>query len=234
MKHFTAEEWVDFVRGKVKKDQRAAMQTHLKSGCKRCQREANTWQRVREAANRQVAIAPDDSVVRFVKGSFGLRGDRRAKRSRGFLAQLIFDSALQPLPAGVRASTANSRQLLFGAENLRIDLRLEPQIDSESVALIGQVLDAEDPAKGPAPVTVALLKAGKLVAETKTNRFGEFQLGCGPSTKLELRVKLPLGKEVSILLIDPIARPSGILPQYIDSKLVNKLLGALKSTRKKV
>jgi hypothetical protein len=234
MKHFKTEEWVDFVRGKVGKDQKEAMQMHLESGCKRCQREAGTWQRVREAAKRQMAIAPEDSVVRFVKGSFGLRADRHAKRSRGFLAQLIFDSSLEPLPAGVRASAATSRQLLFGAENLRIDLRLEPQIDSESVALIGQVLDAEDPGKRPAPVTVTLLNAGKLVAETKTNRFGEFQLGCGPNTKLELRLKLPLGKEVSIFLIDPIARPNGSSPQYNDSKRVNLLLEALKSTRKKV
>ena len=192
------------------------------------------WQRVREAANRQMATEPEDNVVRFVKGSFSLRGDRHPKRSRGFLAELIFDSSLQPLPAGVRSSTASPRQLLFGAENLRIDLRLEPQIDSESVALIGQVLDAEDPGKGPAPVTVALLKAGKLVAETKTNRFGEFQLGCGRSAKLELRVTLPLGKVVSIFLIDPIARASGSSPQSTDFNAVNKLLGALKSTRKKV
>ncbi len=234
MKHFTAPEWVDFVRGKVAKDLKAAMQTHLESGCKRCQHEATTWQRVRDAAHRQLAIEPDDSVVRFAKGSFALRTDRHPKRSRGFLAELIFDSSLEPLPVGVRSSTASSRQLLFGAENLRIDLRLEPQIDTESVALIGQLLDAADPGKGPAAATVALLRAGKLVAETKTNRFGEFQLGCDPSAGLELRVKLPLGREVSIFLIDPIGRPNETAAQSTDSKKVKNILGALKSTRKKV
>ena len=76
MKHFTAQEWVDFVRGAVREEQKALMQAHLNSGCQRCQREAKTWLRVRETASRQRASQPDDSVVRFVKGSFALNGKR--------------------------------------------------------------------------------------------------------------------------------------------------------------
>lgn len=233
MTHFTAQEWVDFVRGKVAKEQKAAMQTHLETGCKRCHREANTWQRVREAAGRQIALDPDDSVMRFVKGSFAIGGKLRSKQSRGFLAKLLFDTSREPVPVGIRSSTGSPRQMLFGAGDLRIDLRLEPQIDSERVSLVGQILDAADPARGPAIASVALLKAGKVVAEAKTNRFGEFQLGCDLSTRLELRVKLPLRKEISIFLVHPMSSDGGDGPKSIDSKAVKRLLESLKSTRKK-
>jgi hypothetical protein len=233
MTHFTAQEWVDFVRGEVVKEQREAMQTHLETGCKRCQREASAWKHVREAASRQVAAEPDDSVIRFVKGSFVIGGNRHSKQSRGFLAEMLFDSFREAVPAGVRASTSSPRQMLFGAGDLRIDLRLEPQIESESVSLVGQILDAADPAKRSATASVALLKGGRVIAEAKTNRFGEFQLGCDLSTGLELRVKLPLRKEISIFLVHPIASPDENVSEAIDYKKVTRLLGSLKSTRKK-
>jgi hypothetical protein len=211
MKHYRAQEWVDFVRGTVGKDQKAVMQTHLDSGCRRCQREAKTWQRVRETANRQMAAEPDDSVVRFVKGSLAISGKREPKHSRGFLAEVLFDSSREPL-----------------------DLRLEPQIDSENVSLIGQILDSTDPTNGTAAASVALLKGGKVIAEASTNRFGEFQLDCNLGAPLELRVKLPLRTEISISLIDPIPSGGSGGSDVSDSKAVNKLLRALKSTRKPV
>ena len=149
MKHFTAQEWVDFVRGAVREEEKALMQAHLKSGCQRCQREAKTWVRVRETASRQLASEPDDSAVRFVKGSFSLNRKREPKHSRRFLAEVLFDSSFEPLPVGVRSAASSSRQLLFGVEDLRIDLRLEPKIDSENISVIGQILDSAEPDKRP-------------------------------------------------------------------------------------
>ncbi|MGA8144998.1 MAG: hypothetical protein WB987_14010 [Candidatus Acidiferrales bacterium] len=234
MKHFTTDEWVDFVRGTVAKDKKAVMQIHLESGCKRCEREATTWQRVRDTASRSMALEPDDSVVRFVKGTFAISGKRHASRSRGSIAELLFDSLREPLQVGVRsAATASSRQLLFGAGDLRIDLRLEPQIDSENVALIGQILDSAAPTAAPAAASVALLKDGKVVSEASTNRFGEFQLQCDLAGGLELRVKLPLRKAISVSLIDPVSAARASSDNY-DSNGVKKLLRTLKSTRKSV
>ena len=46
----------------------------------------------------------------------------------GLLAEVLFDSSLEPLPVGVRSAASSSRQLLFGVEDLRIDLRLEPKM----------------------------------------------------------------------------------------------------------
>lgn len=234
MKHFTAQEWVDFVRGTVSEDHKAAMQAHLYSGCHRCQREAKTWLRVRETAARQRASEPDDSAVRFVKGSFAINGKRKAKHSRGLLAEVLFDSYREPQPAGVRSAASASRQLLFGAGNLRIDLRLEPKVDSDNISVIGQILDSADAGKNRVVASVALLRAGKVVSEAKTNHFGEFQLECGLASRLELRIKLSTGKETSIALVDPIPGVGDGSSYPSDSNGFNNMLGTLKRTRKSV
>jgi hypothetical protein len=234
MKHYTAQEWVDFVRGTIGEDHKVVMQKHLDSGCQRCHREAKTWLRVRETASRQQASEPDDSVVRFVKGSFAISGKRQPNRSPGFLAELLFDSSREPLPVGVRSAASASRQLLFGAGDLRIDLRLEPKVDSENVSVIGQILDSADPRNNRVAALVAVLKAGKVVSEAHTNRFGEFQLECGLATRLELRIRLSTGKETSISLVDPVPGVNRGDSDTADSNRVKNLLGTLKRTGKRV
>ena len=234
MKHYTAQEWVDFVRGTVSEDHKVVMQSHLESGCQRCKREAKTWFRVRETASRQLTSEPDDSVVRFVRGSFAVNGKRRHKHSRGFLAEVLFDSSLEPLPAGVRSAVSAARQLLFGSGDLRIDLRIEPKEDSESVSVIGQILNSAEPGQNYVAASVALLKSGKIVSVANTNRFGEFQLECGLASRLELRIKLSTGKETSISLVDPVPSADRDAVNVTDSKMVKDLLGTLKRTRKSV
>ena len=234
MKHFTAQEWVDFVRGAVSEDHKIVMEAHLESGCQRCKREAETWFRVRETASRQLASEPDDSAVRFVKGSFAINGKRRGKHSRGLLAEVLFDSSREPLPAGVRSAVSAARQLLFGSGDLRIDLRIEPQEDSENVSVIGQILNSAEPGENYVAASVALLKSGKVVSVANTNRFGEFQLECGLASRLELRIKLSTGKETSISLVDPVPSADKDSTNVADSNMVKDILGTLKRTRKPV
>ena len=234
MKHFSSQEWVDFVRDRLGEDRKAEMRTHLDQGCQRCQREANVWLRVRETASRQRADDPADSTVRFVKRSFAVSGRSSARLSRGFLAEILFDSCHEPLPVGVRSAAPSSRQLLYGAGDIRIDLRLEPQVDSESVSLIGQILDSANPETGPGETTVALLKGGKVLSEASTNRFGEFRLECDLGSRLELRLTFPTRKQISISLIDPIPTGGRVLPDLNDSKVVKFDPSVPKSTRKQV
>ena len=80
--------------------------------------------------------------------------------------------------------------------------------------------------------SVALLKAGRVVSEANTNRFGEFQLECGLAARMELRVTLPNGKEAYISLVDPTDSAKNGHSESPDSKGVAGLLGASKRTRK--
>jgi hypothetical protein len=61
---------------------------------------------------------------------------RRVMRS----ARLIFDSAPQPLPVGVRSAQSAEQRLLYESGNVMVDLWLERQRPSERINLVGQIL----------------------------------------------------------------------------------------------
>ncbi|MGH9727695.1 MAG: hypothetical protein ACRD4V_03795 [Candidatus Acidiferrales bacterium] len=206
------------------------MQTHLESGCEPCAKVLSTWTRVREAAMREGAYQPPESVVRSVKGMGAIHVP--AKTS---IARLLFDTARQPVAAGVRSASTVARQLLYGVGVYRIDLRMEPQMDSDKVSLVGQILNSTDPARHAVSVPVVLLKGRKVLAESQTNGFGEFQLECDLESHLQLQLVLPHGMDVRIPLIEPVKGPIFNSLDNLESK---KVIGFSsrrgKSTRKKV
>ena len=229
MPHFSLEEWADFARDVVKGDQKAAMQTHLESGCKPCANVLGTWTRVSEAATREKAYQPPDSAVRTIKGLGAIHIP--AKTS---LARLLFDSSTNPIAAGVRSAATVARQLLYGVGAYRIDLRMEPQMDSDKVSLVGQILNSADPAKQAAAVPVVLLKGRKVLAESHTNGFGEFHLQCDLEGSLQLLLTLPQGSEVRIPLVEPVKATAQGMESLESSRVTGIVSRRRKSTRKRV
>jgi hypothetical protein len=237
MKHYTSEEWADYARDVVKGSLKSMMQKHLEGGCRNCAKELGLWQRVSAVAKRQEATVPSEGAVRYAKSMFSARGHRApASEAAPVAAQLLFDSLRAPAPAGVRSSApAGPRQLLFGLGDHRIDLRMEPQFNSDKVAIIGQVLDSGNPDQVLSKVPVSLHLANKVIAASETNHFGEFQLECDLVGRLELRAMLPHGKEISVSLIEPAAPVVPALPYVVDSKKEKTILREGKnSTKKKV
>jgi hypothetical protein len=230
MPHFSLEEWVDFARDVVKGNQKAAMQTHLESGCKPCAKVLGTWTRVREAAIREKAYQPSESAARTVKGLGAIHIP--AKTS---LARLLFDSFSNPIPAGVRSAATVARQLLYGVGAYRIDLRMEPQMDSDKVSLVGQILNSADPARHAVAVPVVLLKGRKVLAESHTNEFGEFHLQCDLEGSLQLRLTLPHGSEVRIPLVEPAKAVAAQSLETLEYSIVTGIIPRKrKSTRRRV
>jgi hypothetical protein len=200
MKHYTREEWIDFARGLVGSEAKSLMQLHLDSGCHECQREAGLWARVSQTAQREAHFEPPPGAVRIAKAMMATSGYRAKARPR--LAELLFDSIRTPLPAGVRSAMAVSRQMLFGSGNHRIDLRMEPKLDSDEIAIVGQLLDSANPEQMLRNVPVTLHSGKKMVAASETNHLGEFQLICKLSNDLELRATLPQGQQIRLALIE--------------------------------
>jgi hypothetical protein len=223
MDHYSMENWVDFARGVVGAREKTAMQTHLNTGCKQCSKALNLWKHVHQVARQETALEPPDTAVRQMKAAMAIHGPRRQKGVALATAKLLFDSGLSPVQAGVRSSGSSARQLLFGVGTYRIDLRMEPQLDSDKVAVIGQVLHSTDPREGLGALPVALVKGRKVVAETITSKFGEFNLECDMDGHFHLRVKLP-SEELQLALVDPILPPSPILSLPYDSKMLKGLL----------
>lgn len=236
MKHFTTEEWADFARNVVGADKRQVMLSHLENGCKQCESVMSLWKRVHEAAQRDSKYEPPQSSLRMVKAMYAIHAKPSIRATKANLAQLMFDSLQAPLQAGVRsAAAADVRQLLYGNGDYRIDLRLEPPVDSERISIVGQLLNSVDPAATVDGIPVELLKGGKKIAESVTNRFGEFQFDTTLETNLQLRVAIPQGPQFSVPLVDPLAMWEEEGKEVSDFQSVTKLLrGRKKSTRKKV
>ena len=107
--------------------------------------------------------------------------------------ELIYDSLLVPAPVGLRATWQIGWQALYRAGDYSLDLRVEPELHSSRAAIIGQVSShaAPETEMGGIPV---YLKAGKtVVAETRSNRFGEFQMEYEQQKRLQLCVHLEDG-----------------------------------------
>lgn len=230
MPHFSLGEWADFARDAVKGEQKAAMQTHLESGCRPCAKVLGTWTRVREATTREKAYQPPESAVRTVKGLGAIHVPAKAS-----LARLLFDSFSNPIAAGVRSTATVARQLLYGVGAYRIDLRMEPQMDSDKISLVGQILNSIEPTKHAAAVPVVLLKGRKVLAESHTNGFGEFHLQCDLEGSLQLRLTLPHGSEVRIPLVEPARTGAARSLEALESYNVTGITSRKRrSTRKRV
>ncbi len=101
-------------------------------------------------------------------------------------ANLVFDSALQTAGTDVRSGSVSGRQLLYKAGNVCIDMHMQSQLGSDSVVLIGQLLDSDRPSQGLPDIPVLLLCEGDTISSQTTNSFGEFDFGIETPHNLQL------------------------------------------------
>lgn len=139
-----------------------------------------------QLANRERSYEPPIWAVQAVKASFGARQGIAPEKGILELAKLLFDSALQPALAGVRGTASISRQLLYKAGSVRIDMRMQPKPGSDSMVLMGQLMDSASPDHGMSGITVSLLCKGNTVSRGCTNDVGEFDFGMTAQSQLQL------------------------------------------------
>lgn len=106
-------------------------------------------------------------------------------------ARRVFDSRHEPAPAGIRSFQVPVHRLLYEADNLMVDLSLEPEKDSQRIALVGQVVDPVHVDHPLNTIPVVLQSRAGLIGIAATNEFGEFsfQFDSRPSVTLEIGVK---------------------------------------------
>ncbi len=121
-------------------------------------------------------------------------------------ARLVLDSFLQPLCADIRYSQQfSARRLLYESEGLMADLLLEPQVESQHITLVGQVLDAAQPERQLASFSVVLQgQAGPIIVAT-TNKLGEFHFDFDFDSEPGLMLEIGVKKNywISLELPDP-------------------------------
>jgi len=197
MQHFSEQVWADYARGFLASEKARGIKAHITAGCLVCKPERYFWNRLQKMAAAERAYEAPANLVRLAKLEFTAKNEKAEKWT---LAQVLFDSCAQPLLAGVRASGAVARQVVYEAEGLTVDLRFDVVVPSGKVAAVGQILDSRVPRErvNGAPVVV-WTENGQLVATTTANSYGEFQLEFEARDGLRLtarvggrRVRMPL------------------------------------------
>jgi hypothetical protein len=185
-KHYSEEEWVDFVRNQLPQTQISAMQQHVDAGCTHCSAAANLWTRVDCMAARDASLEPPASAVRHVQQAFTALADSRHRKHLPLIPRLVFDSLWQPAFAGIRSGSGGSQRVIYKAGDVSIEMRLEPEPKSERITVAGQISIGLVQEQGfPAIPVIVASQTGSL-ASTTTNRFGEFHTAFVPERGLQI------------------------------------------------
>jgi hypothetical protein len=202
MKHYGISQWVDFVRGLVPESTGTTMRNHL-GGCSECRDVAEFCENLQSVLSQAASDAVPEWVVRRAKAIFPVPAEPVRKRSTLVPIELIYDSFSLPAVAGLRATWQVGWQALYRAGDCSLDLRIEPELASERAVVIGQISNHIRPGEIMEGIPVRLRSGKVVVAETRSNRFGEFLMEYEEEARLQLciyledrssRIQVPLKK----------------------------------------
>ncbi len=184
--HISFERLADMVEGRASVEETAVERAHI-ADCRRCTAQAAELERVTTLMRADTSHdAPRDLVF----GAINLFHSRRTESAPGLLrrvvAALTFDSSTRTPAFGVRSGqAAPARQLLFGAGDFDVDLRLAAGEEGWTVS--GQVLG---PCEGGRVEAFASGASEEAAARASLNDLCEFTLPPVPEGVYALRLRL--------------------------------------------
>ena len=201
MSHLSEQAWADFVRGIAGHETKMEVEAHLRSGCPECKSDFELWERVARFAAQENSYTAPEGLVYTVTA--GLANPVTAEPETWNLAALLFDSALVPLPVGIRSGTASTRQCVYEGEGLTVDLRFERKPDSNTICASGQVLDKAVPLRWLGRAAIVLWNGkGQLVSKVEAGEYGEFQFEFVPQEQLRMSIATADRRTLRIALGD--------------------------------
>jgi hypothetical protein len=199
MTHFAIDQWVDFNRGLITGDEAVRMTAHLES-CGECTQLSDFTTELAVACANSATVRVPEFAMRLARAIFPVRVASRPKRGNRIPIELIFDSFLAPAPVGLRATWQVGWQGLYRAGDCSVDLRIEPELKSSRAAVIGQITNHVTPDVDMSNLPVSLRLGSELIAETVSNRFGEFQMEYEERAQLKLCIHLADSKMIQVPL----------------------------------
>lgn len=197
MKHFSIAEWVDFVRGVAGEEQSAFQQEHLDGGCSLCMNTVKTWKSVAEFAKQEPSYNPPNRAINIASSYFAPYKSALSQAAGFRIALLTFDSFQGAVRLGIRGSQSAARQLMYSCGDVVVDVRLEPKLSSNSVALVGQIADPEQAETIEPGAAVSLVRQGETIMSTSASEFGEFHFSFRVSENLQLQITM---KEATVVV----------------------------------
>ncbi len=197
--HFSDEFWVDLARGTAASGTVQELERHLATQCRDCHSILEFWQRIVNFGLREQECSPPENLVHLLKTEFTFKHAEETESP--MIATLLFDSTAQPFPVGLRSGSASTRQVVYEAEGLTVDMRFERHHQRNLISASGQVLDKESPLDWLGNAAIVLwTHEGRMVSKTETNHCGEFQLEFPPHDQLRLSVITQGRKTLRIVL----------------------------------
>ena len=136
------EEWCDYVRDAAEMGLKTVMDQHLRQGCEQCSAANEVWRLVAEIASREQQYDVGESTIRSVRAAFFQRKQVSWLSRSAQMAKLVFDSFMEPAPAGVRGGAEPARHLMHEADSFLVDVWMERERD-DRMWVAGQVLHRE-------------------------------------------------------------------------------------------
>jgi len=192
MDHISVEELIDYAEGHVSGAAKDQIEHHLLE-CTECTEvKEEIWNLVLQLQS-DAANEPPAELVQWGTSLFQpLAQPSNGSKLRKLVAALVFDTFDQPMLAGVRNVGTASRQLLFRAGDVDVDVKIESMESNERITLAGQVLATSATFLENAPVK--LESHGMTRFKTVTNMVGEFSFDEVPKDTYHLSVDLPEGQ----------------------------------------
>ena len=176
------------------------MEAHIQDGCTKCLQLSAFSTKLTATCGRMVADVVPESTVRLARAIFPVRAPDRPTRGNLLPIELIFDSFMMPAPAGLRATWQVGWQGLYRAGDCSVDLRIEPELKTSRAAVIGQITNHVTPDVEMSDLPVCLRSGKVVIAETLSNRFGEFQMEYDQQAQLNLFIRLRDSKNIQVPL----------------------------------
>lgn len=200
MKHYSSEQWADYVGAAAPKRESAEMKRHLEAGWKKCERAVGVWTTILELARKEPTYQPPDSAVRLAKSYFAMCRIEGKESLVAKVARLVFDSFRQPQLAGVRSIASAPHHYVYRWGPMLVDVWMESANESAPVALTGQIFDQSSPHQAVKDTVVMLHSGDADLSTTTTNQFGEFHLEFSPKPGAELHLHIGNDNKIAVLV----------------------------------
>lgn len=199
MSCFLPADQTDFARGLLARSKTATFDFYVDQRCEGCVERSD-----RSRVGRLLPPArhlAGGSSGKYPKACVAYKSWRRLVETARW-ADLNFDSLRQTALSPVRGSTSSSRRLVYKAEPLVIDVRLETDAVQGDIFVIGQILNSDHPDGLMCGIDVILLNGEGLIAKTIASSSGEFELQCARERNLRLFINIRGQRAIGIVLPD--------------------------------